>query len=850
MDKTRKKLLSYLENNRGKLNDYTASDLSEVLEISRNNISHHLNRLVEEGILDKTNTRPTRFMYRESKEENQAFEGFIGYHTSLKNSIEKCKAAVNYPNGLPIMIRGESGTGKSYLAKLIFQYSKDNRVIKQDAPFIILNCADYANNPELLSSVLFGHVKGAFTGADSEKVGLIDEAKDGYLFLDEVHNLSAENQEKLFLLIDSQKFRRLGDNEQWQDSNIRLIMATTEDIQSNLLTTFRRRIPLSITLPAFNQRPIVERHRLVMSIFQEEAEKVKKTIHVSLEVIKDLESEYYEGNIGELKNEIKLLVAKHYAQAEITLEKRGACNQRFHEFEAKTNVSYEFQEWSGQIEMKKHQSIEKYGELVQVVDNLMYAITYGLKNHYGSYEIFLENEFDKNQIEWTQYRLEKLLREKGIVLENEDFRSLLETILFFYRFDYSYEMAIELTEKERMKSHKYIRLSKGLIEELLPYTLEPDKITLFLAAFFERQKTIFSDIPAVIVMHGENNATSIVSMANQLVGDYVYDGFDMSLETSSTELIEEILDYIKQIDTKNGLLIFVDMGSLEEIYEKITPFVEGDLLVMNNVTSAIALDVAMRLKSGVPMKELIKIDTNKYTVEKRYFEGLSQKKNILVTCLSGEGIAAKVKEILSHYFNQENVEILTMDFKNIQQYLKQSDLSIFKNTLAIVTTPSIEDKRVPIVNIEEIVNGLETLERFSDEISVVNRKECINEIIKLFTIEGATAKLTFLNPEKIVNEVEEVIKAYEDFYKIEIQNFIRINLFLHLSSMIERLLIHDEVDVELSPDILLHKEKFEDFLGFSKIVFSKIRKKYNIEIPDSEFGMVFQLINELISTRM
>ena len=76
-------------------------------------------------------------------------------------------------------------------------------------------------------------------------------ADGGYLFLDEVHNLSAENQEKLFLFIDSQKYRMLGDSKNWQTAKVRLLFATTEDIHSTLLATFRRRIPFEIRIPDF-----------------------------------------------------------------------------------------------------------------------------------------------------------------------------------------------------------------------------------------------------------------------------------------------------------------------------------------------------------------------------------------------------------------------------------------------------------------------------------------------------------------------------------------------------------------------------------------------------------------------
>ncbi|MBA1393334.1 AAA family ATPase, partial [Lactobacillus sp. XV13L] len=177
---------------------FSATNIIQLTSLSRSTVSSYLNQLYKKGILNKANTRPTQF-WLPTKE--RAFEDVIGVNESLAPIVEQCKAAVNYPpDGLPVIIRGNSGVGKSMLAKKIYQYALLQGIIKQDAPFVTLNCADYANNPELLSSVLFGYVKGAFTGATNDKTGLLDAANGGYLFLDEVHNLSQENQEKLFLL--------------------------------------------------------------------------------------------------------------------------------------------------------------------------------------------------------------------------------------------------------------------------------------------------------------------------------------------------------------------------------------------------------------------------------------------------------------------------------------------------------------------------------------------------------------------------------------------------------------------------------------------------------------------------
>ncbi|MEG1463263.1 MAG: sigma 54-interacting transcriptional regulator, partial [Anaerorhabdus sp.] len=132
--------------------------------------------------------------------DNDIFKELIGYNGSLTESIEKIKTSVLYPtnNGLPIMLSGPTGVGKSFTADLIYKYSVEQGVIKSNAPFIIFNCAQYYNNPELLSSNLFGYVKGAFTGADKSQPGMIEAANGGILFLDEVHRLNSEGQEKLF----------------------------------------------------------------------------------------------------------------------------------------------------------------------------------------------------------------------------------------------------------------------------------------------------------------------------------------------------------------------------------------------------------------------------------------------------------------------------------------------------------------------------------------------------------------------------------------------------------------------------------------------------------------------------
>jgi sigma-54 dependent transcriptional regulator of gfr operon len=321
----------------GKLG-FTAEEIGEFLTLKRNVVSHLLNELFMEGKAVKINTRPVYFLEREFYESNKeafkfglndkmnfeadafknsgdAFKKLIGHNGSLKPQVDQCKSAASYPpKGLPILLVGETGVGKSYIAQLIYEYAKEIKALEQNAPFVVFNCAEYANNPELLSANLMGYQKGAFTGAIKDKTGLIEEADGGFLFLDEIHRLSPEGQEKLFLFMDKGIFRRLGETGKWRSSNVRFIFATTEDPDKALLRTFSRRIPLIVSIPALSKRPASERLQLIYHFYHEEALNIKKDIMVSRQVLNLLMGARISGNIGRMMNIIKYSCAHAYSK--------------------------------------------------------------------------------------------------------------------------------------------------------------------------------------------------------------------------------------------------------------------------------------------------------------------------------------------------------------------------------------------------------------------------------------------------------------------------------------------------------------------------------------------------------
>jgi len=159
-----------------------------------------------------------------------SFENIIGSSPPMQNVfrlIARCA-----PTNSTVMIRGESGTGKELIARAIHYNS-----LRKDRPFVPVDCTSLSEG--LLESELFGHVKGSFTGAVSDKRGLLEVADGGTLFLDEIGNMSLTTQAKLLRFIEEREFKAVGDT-RTRSVNIRLIAATNKDLEAMVADgTFR-----------------------------------------------------------------------------------------------------------------------------------------------------------------------------------------------------------------------------------------------------------------------------------------------------------------------------------------------------------------------------------------------------------------------------------------------------------------------------------------------------------------------------------------------------------------------------------------------------------------------------------
>jgi len=232
------------------------------------------------------------------------FENIIGSSPQMQNVfrlIAKCA-----PTNSTVLLEGESGTGKELIARAIHYNS-----LRKDKPFVPVDCNSL--NESLLESEMFGHVKGAFTGAVSEKKGLFEIADNGTLFLDEIGNISLSTQAKLLRVIQEREFKAVGGT-RTQAANFRLITATNKDLKAMVGDgSFREDLFYRINIFPIQVPPLRERRDDIpalafhfLNVFAADLD--KKMTEFSADAMNLLMNYDWPGNVRELENTIQRAV--------------------------------------------------------------------------------------------------------------------------------------------------------------------------------------------------------------------------------------------------------------------------------------------------------------------------------------------------------------------------------------------------------------------------------------------------------------------------------------------------------------------------------------------------------------
>jgi two-component system nitrogen regulation response regulator GlnG len=237
----------------------------------------------------------------ERSADDESVDRIIG-DTAAMREVYKCIGRVA-PLDVPVLIQGESGTGKELVARAIYQHS-----LRSEGPFLAINCAAIPEG--LLESELFGHEKGAFTGADRRRIGKFEQANKGTLFLDEIGDMTLATQPKVLRLLQEQEFERVGGEETIR-TDVRVIAATNQNLEEQVAPgrfrgdlLYRLKV-YTITIPPLRDRR--EDLSLLVSYFLTRLSRQfgKRVNAVAPDAMRTLESYAWPGNVRELQSAVR-----------------------------------------------------------------------------------------------------------------------------------------------------------------------------------------------------------------------------------------------------------------------------------------------------------------------------------------------------------------------------------------------------------------------------------------------------------------------------------------------------------------------------------------------------------------
>lgn len=241
-------------------------------------------------------------------EPRRHFANIVGSSRALRSALARLDAAVD--SELPVLIIGQTGTGKELFARALHEHGAG-----ANAPFVAVNCA--AIPDALFEAELFGHARGAFTGADKARAGLLSRAQGGTLFLDEIGELPPARQATLLRVLEARRFRPVGSDEE-RTCDARVVAATNRDLETEVANgTFRQDLLYRINVVELRVPSLRDRSEDIPALLQAFLARAGSHVAFSAEAISALEKYAWPGNVRELEHQVQRLLTLGLSRIEV-----------------------------------------------------------------------------------------------------------------------------------------------------------------------------------------------------------------------------------------------------------------------------------------------------------------------------------------------------------------------------------------------------------------------------------------------------------------------------------------------------------------------------------------------------
>lgn len=847
----------------------TTKEIAEALNLQRSNVSTLLNDLVKEEKLEKTATRPVLYKIRNNTTSDYGLSQmkFIGIDGSLSKAIQIAKAAILYPkHSLNVLVTAKAGCGTSFFCNFMYMFCKEAKIMRDDAPFIKVNCRHYRNHMDELDNLLFGQEKGKLDNC------YFSMAKGGMLFIDNAELLNAHQQSLIFDFLETGMIYSADRKEYMDCKDVYLVLSCNP----SHVGQYNQRIPMIIELPQLKDRPLIERFDFVNYFFSIEANNAKRNIEISQEVMQALLLTEYSRNIKELEMEIKkacatacvrvmdvpnspIVVDLHDFNSNI---QKSLVKMRFRSQDILSLVGSQncfIYDCNGTFQSNHHDELynemhTQYKELsnrginakaIQDVINNHVTNLFKQYNYNHGYDESYDTEqlskiVDFRIIELVQKFSEMTKTELKIILKPSVFyglclhmNSLLSIKSSHSRVDNDQlNFIVQNYPKEYALSAQFALDFKDMFGIELP----PEEIAIITMFLVKTKDEIDNGHPVLLyILHGSGIAEALKEVTISLTHCNNVYSYDLHLEKDNLKAMDEIRSLILKIDEGQGVIVIYDMGSIRTMLDTIAQENDVKIRYIHIPITLIGIDVARKCLQEedidyvyhTTLLEMKSLDDNK-----------NYKREVVITlCQTGDGGAFQLKQYIDQYSK--------LGFKTIPLAISKRD-ELIKKVMEIkkiytihcfVGTYNPNLLGIPYISINKVFE---------------NRAEDIDRILMFEPLQSKCMgysgiysfleeQFKFISVSKLKSILPSIVDQLDVVYSLNSEQ--KIGLFIHIACLLEKCKegIHFALGKEERQLIDLYED---DYKTISKII-KPLEKNFKVIIDDSQIACIIRIVNRI-----
>lgn len=870
------------------ISPYTTLDICNHLNMSRSLVSLYLNDMVKEGTVIKICSRPVYYLNRialehkyhiqlecseylslrqllaeiqKSLPNKRDFESAVGCEGSLNYCINQIKSALKYPGGLPILLKGNPGSGKTFLMKLIQEYCVNCQLLKQPEKYQRLKITA-STDSAVQERLLFG--------SEGNKKGLLDELNGGILYIENISALGLRVQEKLADYIALGAQRRSGEQKSGKAGNVRLVMSVDEKEFATVSKRLILNIPVICDIPSWEERNQDERRELVLRFFQKEQERMKKSIYISEKLIYKLVQCQFEHNISELAKCVTMIAADAYSQNIV---------------EDRLSIYL----YNLPVSMWGILSVDKDDSPLVRLDSLQMDVSAdkildmwktllddykSVQNKSNAFEMFLESGkrtlkyyydiliFQESFLDGRLRPLEKIVTEIISVIRgtyNINFPAncayVIARILLTQQ---NHNSQFQIWQREHKSEIEKIH---HLMEEKIPDIFflteligrkiqeninirmsDMNRIFIALNIHTYNHRPCVINMTGIVLCHGYTTASSIADTVNTTLGAQIFEAIDMPLESSIHEVLQKLTTFISANRYFKNIILMVDTGSLEELGQALDGSVT--LGVINNVSTILALNIGNMMLAGEDMQTILETACRENQCRYSIFSRVKKERVILFTSDAGKNISEKLTRLFYNSLPKPiPLEMIPYDFKNLQEK-GDKDLIFEKyDVVLLIKTLNLKIPGIKSVTLEEIISfkSINVLDEVLSEYLNVEEIECFNQsLLKNFSLQSVMENLTILNAQKLLDYVNDFTMLLQQQLQRKFMSKTIIGINMHICFLIERLVTKTPIENYKDIDKFIKEQKV--FIDIVSESFQTLLEHYNVELPISEIAYLYEYI--------